>query len=213
MDTKDYPKDGKRIVRPSARSIIIKENKLALVYSQKYRYYKFPGGGIEAIEDPQSTLTRETKEETGLVVIPSSIQEYGYVRRIQKGDPEGIFIQDNYYYFCETIKDLEQTQLDDYEEEEGFTLVFCVGARGYSNESSSRPRSHRSFDGSAGDACFELTFSGRVFNWKREIRPSDSFLSCAGPCLLLGFDRSHCKFAKGEKSHIRNLKLWDNGER
>lgn len=124
MDTKDYPKDGKRIVRPSARSIIIKENKLALVYSQKYRYYKFPGGGIEAIEDPQSALIRETKEETGLVVIPSSIQEYGYVRRIQKGEPEGIFIQDNYYYFCETIKDLEQTQLDDYEEEEGFTLVF-----------------------------------------------------------------------------------------
>lgn len=124
MDTKDYPKDGKRIVRPSARSIIIKENRLALVYSQKYRYYKFPGGGIEAKEDSHTALIRETKEETGLVVIPSSIQEYGYVQRIQKGEPEGIFVQDNYYYFCEIMADSESTQLDDYEEAEGFTLAF-----------------------------------------------------------------------------------------
>ncbi|WP_349733402.1 NUDIX domain-containing protein [Enterococcus asini] len=126
MDTKDYPKDGKRIVRPSARSIIIKENRLALVYSQKYHYYKFPGGGIEAQEDPKKALIRETLEETGLSVIPASIREYGYVHRIQKGEPEGIFIQDNYYYFCETREGVGSTHLDDYEEAEGFTLAYVT---------------------------------------------------------------------------------------
>ena len=69
-------------------------------------------------------MIREVKEETGLVVIPSSIKEYGMVHRIQKGDFGDTFVQDNFYYFCDVEKKVESQNLDDYENEENFTLEF-----------------------------------------------------------------------------------------
>ncbi len=46
IDLKDYKESGNVFRRPSARAIIRKGDKIALVYSQKEKYYKFPGGGI-----------------------------------------------------------------------------------------------------------------------------------------------------------------------
>lgn len=124
MDKKDYISNGSVFRRPSARAIIIKAGKIAMVHSKKYNYYKFPGGGIEAAESIEDALIREVLEETGLCVIKNSIQEYGQVHRVQKGIKEDIFIQDNYYFLCCVKEDLEQQNLDKYEAEEGFTLEF-----------------------------------------------------------------------------------------
>lgn len=124
MDKKDYIPNGSVFSRPSARAIIIKDGKIAMVYSKKYNYYKFPGGGIEADESMEDALIREVLEETGLCVIENSIQEYGQVHRVQKGTKEDIFIQDNYYFLCCVKENLEQQNLDRYEADEGFTLEF-----------------------------------------------------------------------------------------
>ncbi len=53
-------------------------------------------------------MIREVLEETGLCVMKDSIREYGQVHRIQKG----------------TKEDIKQQNLDSYEADEGFTLVF-----------------------------------------------------------------------------------------
>ena len=124
IDYKNYKKNGKVGKRPSARAIIIKDNKIAMVYSQRYDYYKFPGGGIENNESNIDALIRETKEEAGLIVIKDSIKEYGYVHRVQKAKDSGYskFIQDNYYYICDVENNKLEQQLDDYENFEKFTL-------------------------------------------------------------------------------------------
>ncbi len=124
MDKKDYIPDGSVFYRPSARAVIIKDGKIAMVHSKKYNYYKFPGGGIEPDECMEDALIREVSEETGLCVIKNSIQEYGQVHRVQKSIKEDIFIQDNYYFLCCVKEDLGQQNLDMYEAEEGFTLEF-----------------------------------------------------------------------------------------
>ena len=124
IDLKDYNENAPRFERPSVRGIILKEGKIALVHSLKYDYYKFPGGGCKKNEKHEETLIREVKEETGLVVIPSSIKEYGMVHRIQKGDYGDTFVQDNYYYFCDVGDQVQSQKLDDYEDEEQFTLEF-----------------------------------------------------------------------------------------
>ena len=124
IDKKNYDNDGKAFIRPSARAIIIKDNKIYMVHSLVYDYYKFPGGGIEKNESTIDALIRETKEEAGLVVIKDSIKEYGYVHRVQKADEPSYskFVQDNYYYICDVENKILEQQLDDYENFEKFTL-------------------------------------------------------------------------------------------
>ena len=126
MDKKDYSRCTHTFARHSARSIIAKSGKLAMIHSLKYDYYKFPGGGIEAGESPVEAMIRETKEETGLMVIPETIEEYGYVHRIQKSDKDDTecFVQDNYYYLCEVKEEVISQKLDDYEQEESFVLEY-----------------------------------------------------------------------------------------
>ncbi len=126
MDKRDYGQCTHVFVRNSAKSIIIKDKKAAMIYSAKYNYYKFPGGGIENGENPVDAMIRETREESGLIVLPDTVKEYGYVHRIQRSDRDETecFIQDNYYYLCETADKAVSQKLDDYEAEEAYTLEY-----------------------------------------------------------------------------------------
>ena len=126
MDKHDYDGCTRTFVRDSARSIIIRDGKAAMIHSLKYDYYKFPGGGIEAGESRAEAMIRETREEAGLVVIPESVREYGYVHRIQKSvsDPEECFVQDNYYFLCDALEETVSQELDGYEAKEDYRLEF-----------------------------------------------------------------------------------------
>ena len=114
MDKKDYGQCTHSFVRNSARSIIIRGNKVAMIYSHKYDYYKFPGGGIENNEDHVNTLIREISEETGLRVLTDSIHDYGSVLRIQKSrfTENEIFEQENFYYLCNVENSIHSQSLD-----------------------------------------------------------------------------------------------------
>ena len=126
MDKHDYNDCTNFYVRHAARSIIIHDGKLAMIRSLKYDYYKCPGGGIERGEGPVEAMIRETREEAGLLVIPETIKEFGYVHRIQKsdGNPTTTFIQDTYYYICDVQETVVPQELVDYEAEENYTLEF-----------------------------------------------------------------------------------------
>ena len=122
MDRQDYSKCTHTFTRNSARSIIIRNGKIAMLHNRKFDYYEFAGGGIENGEDPIEAMIRETQEEAGLKVIPETIKEYGYVHRIQKSDddPSECFVQENYYYLCDIAEGMVSQNLDDYEKQESF---------------------------------------------------------------------------------------------
>lgn len=126
LDQKNYDECTHTYIRNSARSIIIKDGLIAMVHSLKYDYYKFPGGGIENGESETDALIRETLEEAGLTIIRDTIKEYGMVHRIQKSldDETECFIQDNFYYICDTEEDISSQKLDDYESKERFTFEY-----------------------------------------------------------------------------------------
>ena len=126
MDKNNYKTGGSVGRRPSVRGIITKGDKLAMIHSLKYNYYKLPGGGIEGDECLEDTLVREVKEESGLVVLKDSILEFGYVKRIEKGNYEDIFLQENFYFLCEASEIIEEQNLDNYENEEQFVLEFVT---------------------------------------------------------------------------------------
>ncbi len=131
MDTGDYDPRGPVFVRHSARCVTIRDGRVAMVHSLKYDYYKFPGGGIEPGESPEQAMLRETLEEAGLVVLPGTVRAYGCVHRAQKGDQpgQGCFVQDNFYYLCETEPRAAAQRLDTYEAEASFTLEWVEPER------------------------------------------------------------------------------------
>ena len=66
-------------MRPSARAIILQNNKVLLIHRFKEgsEYYVIPGGGIEQNETPEDTVKREIKEELSLdITIDNKIGEY-----------------------------------------------------------------------------------------------------------------------------------------
>ena len=128
IDLKDYDPNGEKFYRPSVRGIIFDNNgDIAMIYSQKYHFYKFPGGGIEDNETHLEALAREIEEETGMTLRPESVKEFGEVLRIQKKDEidEGIIlVQHNYYYTCEVEDKIGEQNLDDGEKDAEFVLKF-----------------------------------------------------------------------------------------
>ena len=125
IDLKDYDENWERSTRPSVRGIIKYGNKFAVVHNQKYDYYAFPGGGIEDGEEFYQALIREVKEETGLTVIPETIEEFGSALRISSSRiyEKTIFEQENFYYICQVESSVEKPKLEDYELEEGLSLA------------------------------------------------------------------------------------------
>ena len=121
MDRQNYNPEGQVYRRPSARAVILKDGKVLLNYVSKYDCYEFPGGGIEAGETPERAVQREVAEETGRIVVPESVREFGIVIRRQQDskDPEGIFEQKNYYYFCEVGDEKVPRKPDAHEIAEG----------------------------------------------------------------------------------------------
>lgn len=126
MDKHDYEHCTHSFVRNSARSIIIRDKKVAMIHSLKYDYYKFPGGGIEVEESPVTAMIRETREEAGLIVKPETVRKFGLVHRIQRSDndPSECFVQDNYYFLCDVESETVFQCLDAYEAAENYALEF-----------------------------------------------------------------------------------------
>ena len=129
IDKHDYIAGGSVGRRPSVRGIIVRNGLIAMVHSLRGGCYKLPGGGIDGEETHAQTLLREVHEETGLRVIPESIREWGFVRRTQKGQTEDIFIQENFYYFCDVGDAADAQSLDPYEAEERFTPEWVTPAQ------------------------------------------------------------------------------------
>ena len=128
MDSKDYDPSWKKFYRPSVRGIILDDKgNIAMIYSEKYHYYKFPGGGIEGGENNIDALAREIKEETGMVLIPESVKEFGEVLRMHKydeSDEDTVFVQQNLYYTCSVKDEIGDQELDEGEKDAEFVLKF-----------------------------------------------------------------------------------------
>lgn len=132
MDRQDYDPEGKVYRRPSARAVILKDGKVLLNHVAKYDCYEFPGGGIEAGETPEDAVVREVAEETGRIVVPGSIREFGIVIRRQRDshDPDGIFEQENYYFFCDVTDECVPRKPDGHEILEGAEPVWVTSLSG-----------------------------------------------------------------------------------
>lgn len=124
MDAGNYDPAMEEIRRVAVRGIIFAEGKLLMIQSN-FGELKFPGGGQELGESDEDTLIRETLEETGYRVIPSSIRPFGEVEEKRLSVHEDmIWHQFNRYYFCEVEDTQEACCYTESEKKYGFHQVW-----------------------------------------------------------------------------------------
>lgn len=111
-----------RFERPCVRAIVVKNQQILLLHTERYQDFSLPGGGIDLGEHKHQALIRELTEETGASGI-SNIQEYGKIFELRpwyKAPFDHIAIT-SYCYVCD-IEALGQQQLEDYEQQNGMTV-------------------------------------------------------------------------------------------
>lgn len=116
LDLKNYDENMPSFRRTAARAVIQDSSRFLLIHG-KYGDYKFPGGGLKKEEDLKSTLMREVTEETGYLVLPSSLRPLGKVLERRKGEYDDILEMESFYFLCEVGKSRKKRRLDAYEEE------------------------------------------------------------------------------------------------
>ncbi len=125
LDLKNYTDDMPVVEKSAVRAIIFRGGKMAMQQSGKGEY-KIPGGGMEAGESKIETLIREVREETGLIVIPSPIEEIGEILEIREDvfNPGHKYICRSYFYFCNVENTTIETQMTESEIAKGFHPVW-----------------------------------------------------------------------------------------
>lgn len=123
MDAKNYDDAIGEIYRVAVRAIVCVNGKLLLIQSKRGEI-KLPGGGQESGETDIDTLIRETLEETGYHVIPSSIREYGEVEEKRRSSEGMLWHQMNRYYFCDVEEEQDHCNYTEKEKSKGFQQVW-----------------------------------------------------------------------------------------
>jgi 8-oxo-dGTP pyrophosphatase MutT (NUDIX family) len=108
--------------RQAVRAVIPGGGRLLMIYAPDKGEYKFPGGGVEAGEEPAAALVREIREEAGAEVT-RIVRPIGRVSEDSR-DRSGraaYFLMVSDYYLAEIGTEGQALHLDEYEAELGFT--------------------------------------------------------------------------------------------
>lgn len=127
LDKKDYTEDMPVFEKFSTRAVIIRNGKIATQHGNAGDY-KILGGGVEPGENLHEALIREVQEESGLVVIPSSIQTIGEIveRRRDIFDPNMVYVCHSCFFFCDAEEKMVATHMTESEIAKGFHLEWAT---------------------------------------------------------------------------------------
>lgn len=113
--------EAKSWTREAVRTILLNsEGRIALMYAEKYDYYKLPGGGIEKGEDHEQALYRELLEEVGAKA--KIIGEVGKIEELRA--VANNMRQISYTYIAEVVGETGENNLEDGELAEGFKVIW-----------------------------------------------------------------------------------------
>ena len=139
LDMHNYPADAKQVSRKAVRGIVRRGDRYLMIYSRKYGDCKFPGGGQESGETNLETLIREVREETGYDVLPDSVREYLLVHERRRGMMHDLMCMDSSYYFCEVGDEVHPQDLQDYEIDEAYEVLWLTPAEAIARNEKANP--------------------------------------------------------------------------
>lgn len=117
--------DGTILHRKATRAIVLRGDKILLLYTQRYHDYTLPGGGVDDNESLTDGLIRELREETGADNV-TNIVPFGCYEEFRPWHRDGAdtLHMESYCYTCDIDDELGQTQLEDYEINNGMKPVW-----------------------------------------------------------------------------------------
>lgn len=118
-------KEGRALRRHAARGIVLRDDKILLLFTERYNDFSLPGGGIDQGEDIQMALKRELEEETGArnVTIHS---HYGFIEEYRpywKPDYD-LMHMTSHFFVCDIAAELAQVRMEDYEVANGMRPIW-----------------------------------------------------------------------------------------
>ncbi|WP_028022542.1 NUDIX domain-containing protein [Enterovibrio calviensis] len=120
------PLEGKSLFqRLASRAIVVRDNDILLLFTERYHDYSLPGGGIDANENQVDGLVRELKEETGARNI-RNIRPFGSYEEFRpwhKPDFDVVHMI-SYCFWCDIDDELGEVSLEDYEVKNGMRPVW-----------------------------------------------------------------------------------------
>jgi len=116
---------GSTFTRKAARAIVLNEDKILLLYTQRYHDYTLPGGGIDEGEDNIQGLIRELQEETGAHSV-TNIKEFGLYEEYRPWHKNNFDIMhmESYCYVCNIDDELREPQFEHHEIQNGMTPLW-----------------------------------------------------------------------------------------
>ncbi|WP_413111902.1 NUDIX hydrolase [Thaumasiovibrio sp. DFM-14] len=118
---------GRVFTRLATRAIVIRDDKILLLYTQRYDDYSLPGGGVDDGEQIEAGFIRELMEETGATGVKNitPLGVYEEYRPWHKPDFDTVHML-SYCFFCDIDDDLGETQLESYEIKNGMHPVWLT---------------------------------------------------------------------------------------
>jgi ADP-ribose pyrophosphatase YjhB (NUDIX family) len=116
---------AKSFNRKATRAIVLKGDKLLMLYTKRYHDYSLPGGGIDIGENNITGLIRELREETGAHTI-TNIREFGLYEEYRPWhkDSYDIVHMQSYCYVCDIDDKLLAPTLEAHEIQNGMIPVW-----------------------------------------------------------------------------------------
>ena len=118
-------KQGRVFRRHAARGIVIRDDQILLLFTERYNDFSFPGGGLDGDEDIVTGLKRELEEETGAREI-QVLQHYGYIEEYRPyWKPQyDLMHMTSHFYQCEVAPQLEPVRMENHEIANGMRPVW-----------------------------------------------------------------------------------------
>ncbi|MGI6787183.1 MAG: NUDIX hydrolase [Acholeplasmataceae bacterium] len=123
-------------VRKASRGIVLKDDKVLMIYSPVFDDYTFPGGGVKKDESYQRALYRELREEVGAKNI-KIVRAFGQTLEVRKsfhykGEQ---YRQISKYFICR-VEEFGEQQLDKREEDHGAIPLWIEPAKALAHNQS-----------------------------------------------------------------------------
>ncbi len=123
--SRDVNINGRTVYRTAVKGVVLRGRNLLLVYSSKVGDYDFPGGGLQEGETHAEGLSREIREECGMLVAHIGSEIGAVIEYDIPIEPDyDVFKMTSHYYSCDVQEQSMPQKLEDYEQELGCTPVW-----------------------------------------------------------------------------------------